>query len=1012
MKMYRIVEMTPIYIISFDFHLFSVTCLYVTMDTSHHFLLLMLLHYAIGSNEGCLEILEVGKNITAKKCPPLKPKNLSCIAVQEDKKISPNLNCSWDPGSRDPLLDTTYTVYVYVNVSSQTYKADCNQRLARYCVVNLDYFPNHVLLTVWVEVKNALGSERSDALEEYSKDFAKPNPPSNVQVLTEVNIPTSLMVTWKHLIKKNVLKLSYAIRYRKAASDVWVEVPENLTRGGNESYILQSLEPYTQYVVQMRCIEENYTSYWSDWSASVTGRTAEANPPLKPKNLSCIAVQEDKVISPNLNCSWDPGSRDPLLDTTYTVYVYVNVSSQTYKADCNQRLARYCVVNLVNFPNHVLLTVWVEVKNALGSERSDALEEYSKDFAKPNPPSNVQVLTEVNISTSLMVTWKHLIKKNVLTLSYAIRYRKAASDVWVKVPESFTRGDIESYRLQSLEPYTPYVVQMRCIEENYSGYWSDWSASITGNTAEAKPASAPDLWRIIQPSSNNRNVTLVWKAPVKMNGKVMGYYLNIFQDDVMFKSYNIKTDNISQMYSMELPPEKTASIELIVSNSVGASPKATLFIPRSGQEPPGVENMSWSVRDEKLQVEWTAVTSLCDGLHLSEYLLEWVNIPQLQTEWQRVSSSVTNTTIRGDLEKLKRYNISVYPIYKYKTHFQAGRPVTRPAYVQQGTPERGPTVKVDKFKKNSAELTWEEIPLDIQHGFITNYTIFYAIGNTKKWESPVTVGPNVHSYVLMGLASETDYVVNVMVSTVAGSVKGMDCTFKTMKYGDGEVEVIVVVVCLSFLFLTVFVMLCLRKREVIKKLLWPQVPDPSDSSIAHWSPDFPIKTDVPKEDVSVVEVDTFDGKCLCEEDKTVLPLKKNKYHSEEHSSGIGGSSCMSSPHHSVSDSDSGDSGQTTASTVQYSSVVAGAYKGQTSNHQPPVFTRSESTQPLLDSEEHLEHLSESGDQSRSSYFRRGRELELGVGQECDGASLTFCPVQEETSPVAEDPPTFTLSYML
>lgn len=60
-----------------------------------------------------------------------------------------------------------------------------------------------------------------------------------------------------------------------------------------------------------------------------------------------------------------------------------------------------------------------------------------------------------------------------------------------------------------------------------------------------------------------------------------------------------------------------------------------------------MENMSWSVRDEKLQVEWTAVTSLRDGLHLSEYLLEWVNIPQLQTEWQRVSSSVTNTTIRG-----------------------------------------------------------------------------------------------------------------------------------------------------------------------------------------------------------------------------------------------------------------------------------------------------------------------------------------------------------------------------
>lgn len=173
---------------------------------------------------------------------------------------------------------------------------------------------------------------------------------------------------------------------------------------------------------------------------------------------------------------------------------------------------------------------------------------------------------------------------------------------------------------------------------------------------------------------------------------------------------------------------------------------------------------------------------------------------------------------------------------------------------------------------------------------------------------------------------------------------------------------------------------------------------------------------MPKEDVSVVEVDMFDGKSLCEEDKAVLPLKKDKYLSEEHSSGIGGSSCMSSPRHSVSDSDESDSGQTTASTVQYSSVVASGYKGQTPNHQPPVFARSESTQPLLDCEEHPDLLNESGGHSRNSYFRRGRELELGVltqeSDEPNGSSLTFCPVQEEEmSPVLEDPPASTVCYM-
>ncbi|XP_026128966.1 interleukin-6 receptor subunit beta [Carassius auratus] len=746
-------------------------------------------------------------------------------------------------------------------------------------------------------------------------------------------------------------------------------------------------------------------------------------PPLKPKNLSCIAVQEDKDISPNLNCSWDPGLRNPLIDTTYTVYANVLGTTQKHKAECNQYLARSCVVNLETFPIHMILKVWVEVKNALGSEQSE-LQNDSSYFAKPNPPLNVQVLAEVNIPTSLMVTWKHPIDRTIMKLSYAIRYRKAASEVWIEVPESFTRGYIESFRLQSLEPYTEYVVQMRCIGESKSSYWSDWSLNVANSTAEAKPASAPDLWRIIQPTANNRNVTLIWKDPVKANGKILSYNLSINQGYKMFESPSIKENTVSQMYSMELPPGKMANIEITAFNSVGASPKASLFIPGSDKELPGVEDMSWSVLDgkpeSKLQVKWTAVLPPRPTLHLSEYLLEWVKITQsvhqteLQVGWQRVPKNLTITTLNADLEKFKRYNISVYPIYKnHSGHrlFQAGRPVTRPAYIQQGTPIEGPTVKVKKSKKNSAELTWDEIPLDSQRGFITNYTIFYAIGNTKQWKS-VTVDPNVHSHVLTDLASETDYVVNVLVSTEAGSFKGTDCTFKTMKYGDGEVEVIVVVVCLGFLFLTVFIiMFCLRKREVIKKMLWPQVPDPSDSSIAHWSPDFPIKADLPKEDVSVVEVDVFDGKSLCEEEKGVLPLKKDKYLSEEHSSGIGGSSCMSSPRHSVSDSDEGDSGQTTSSTVQYSTVLGSGYKGQTPSHQPPAFARSESTQPLLDCEEHPDHLNES--QSRSSYFRRGRELEPGVlAPECDGGSLTFCPVQEEeVSPVTEEPPASALSYM-
>lgn len=156
---------------------------------------------------------------------------------------------------------------------------------------------------------------------------------------------------------------------------------------------------------------------------------------------------------------------------------------------------------------------------------------------------------------------------------------------------------------------------------------------------------------------------------------------------------------------------------------------------------------------------------------------------------------------------------------------------------------------------------------------------------------------------------------------------------------------------------------------------------------------------------------------MFDEDKASLPLKKDKYLSEEHSSGIGGSSCMSSPRQSVSDSDEGgDMADTTASTVQYSSVVASnGYKGQTPSSQPQqaIFSRSESTQPLLDSEENPDMLLQEGSR-QSQRFPRQPCFTHSAGNE-DGTDpadfnpldverqemlepLDFCPLEEETTP--------------
>lgn len=136
-------------------------------------------------------------------------------------------------------------------------------------------------------------------------------------------------------------------------------------------------------------------------------------------------------------------------------------------------------------------------------------------------------------------------------------------------------------------------------------------------------------------------------------------------------------------------------------------------------------------------------------------------------------------------------------------------------------------------------------------------------------------------------------------------------------------------------------------------------------------------------DVSVVEIEADDKKSFSEQDlKPFDLLKKEKSTSEGHSSGIGGSSCMSSPRQSVSDSDEGETTQNTSSTVQYSTVVLNGYRDQTPVQ---VFSRSESTQPLLDSEERSEDHAGGSDSTtqRQQYFKQnGGQDETNTDRPC------------------------------
>ncbi|XP_056408544.1 interleukin-6 receptor subunit beta isoform X2 [Hyla sarda] len=684
-------------------------------------------------------------------------------------------------------------------------------------------------------------------------------------------------------------------------------------------------------------------------------------PPEKPENLTCVCYNAE-----TLTCTWEPG-RDPIIATTYTLkQSWINEQRKDCIAEAGKNS---CTLNYPDFILHINTVFSVEAANELGRAESDRLEFDINDIVKPNPPHIVRVFDI--LQKVLKIEWENPFESTQY-FQYNIRYRPLGSSQWSEVPSEDLEKTRKSFILQELQPYTTYNIIMRCklIDK---GFWSKWSKEYTATTSESTPSKGPEFWRkIIRTDSEKRVVQLMWKdLKSHANGRILGYNVTVK------KGAEVETFRVVDTTCNITVPEGSYDVLLTAYNSQGSSPPSRLKIPSdTDQKVVKPEEMNFKAfpKDGELWVEWAPLKGVFG------YVIEWCSNHETMdcnAEWQREPSNVTKTFLRGDIKPFVYYLIRLIPLYtdgKVRSSIFG-------TYLQQGAPDVGPAVKTKATGKTWVTLVWIPIPLPQRNGFITNYTIKYG-GHDGPAEA-ITVNASVTEYTLKSLAAKTTYSVSVTANTEQGRKAGLPFSLTTLPFGNGEVEAIVVASCIGFmvLILILCVLFC-NKREQIKQHIWPNVPDPSKSNIAQWSPQTPSRhepkrhpfQDGPFTDVSVVQI-TRDDKPDDQDTKSLDQIKKNT--SEGLSSGIGGSSCLSSPHLSASDSDGISCAQNTSSTVQYSTVIMGGYQGQT-----PMFSRSESTQPLLISEERPDEQStpppasqEDDTQTPSQYFKQNFTVE-------------------------------------
>lgn len=682
---------------------------------------------------------------------------------------------------------------------------------------------------------------------------------------------------------------------------------------------------------------------WVEWNGTKQrvgmAEIRAGYPPAKPFNLSCVLNLSDY----GLTCQWEQGANSHL--PTSVALKCAGSRAQAVTGCTPQGSHSRCTVPRRLLQLYRQMEIWVSAANALGTAESEHLCIDPMDVAKLDPPA-LQSIQSIPFQTDCVALAWEVARSNAhMELQCELRYRAPEDPAWALVTGII--GQAGTTQCCGFLFGTQYHFQMRCRRSSARGYWSEWSLGRNYTTHEKAPAGKLDAWWSARPAGavGRLEVQLRWKAPQRReaNGRVLGYRVTLGprrrgRDPPTVCNTTHTQCNFSA-------PVGTKSVCLSAYNAAGESAATeVILLERKGQPLAGLRAVPGGERS--LWVRWEAPLA-----PVAAYVLEWQRVSsepgRCSACWQMErDGAATAALIRDGIEPFQRYNISVYPLYKDAI----GVPIHTTAYSKQKAPTYAPKLHLKSISKSDAELCWDPVPVEMQNGFITSYTIFWA--NSTADVSSATVNPSLSSFVIRELKPSTLYKVHIMASTAAGGTNGTSLTLVTMVLDDIEIQFLFLTLGLIFVLL-ILLLICFQKSGRVKQQFWPSVPDPANSSLGKWVPaelqQEPLRVPGVREP-SLATISTVTvlervagkqpsawGKEPATETTGTFPILPQPYVRQEGPGTPGRGWAAAEPCQGP-----GGSGET----VQYARVVGDGYKGQ--QHAPPrLYLRSSSTQPLL-----------------------------------------------------------------
>ncbi|XP_069819193.1 oncostatin-M-specific receptor subunit beta-like [Dendropsophus ebraccatus] len=577
---------------------------------------------------------------------------------------------------------------------------------------------------------------------------------------------------------------------------------------------------------------QNVTATKSDGSnviCVIDGNTAAgtvlivSSLPDEPKNFSCVS-QDLKT----LRCRWSPGAvLRGKVKANYVLHEWLSMKSHTCPRDhCDWPIQM----------NQQMYNFTMTTTNPLGERRINSIV-YLQQRVLLQAPSSLMA-DQVGASF-ITLSWS-------LKVDYSSLQIHCQVDLHKNLVNMTSRGKrpAEIYRvsLSGLQPYTLYNLRVRCMAESSVAGWSNWS-NIVVRTQEDAPTGALDVWRRIKDDGNGgRTVTLYWRpSPLfRANGNISHYNITFWPLDGTPVTREISVSGLNS--SQITIGGQVYSISVTAHNKAGRSPPAQLWIPARAKS--DIEQMTAErtySKDGGITLTWHHIPNV------HGYVVEWCPAPitpHCDLQWKKY-----NSTIQSDVIKSQTFRPGVrYEFRIYGTMKDGDRLLKKmTGYMAEMVSSVKPKLKISHIESRSILLDWSPYPTDeSQEGFITGYNIYMkdteSDCNLDKADEYIQQGnfhfcrfyigdPNKMQIPINNLKPNGKYKVAVVAITSAGETPAEFTQAHTPADTRAALHSIIVpIIAVSMLALVLIFIGC-WKREWLKRIFFPDIPDPNKSKI-------------------------------------------------------------------------------------------------------------------------------------------------------------------------------------